>query len=83
MSRVIEITQREYDNKWLCWELMDSLKKGGIGQTDTWSRYKWVITDVWNELPKEQLKKLKAADPDYKLGKRKNDRNKPIYTFNL
>tara|TARA_R100001086_G_scaffold142583_1_gene74951 strand:- start:48 stop:299 length:252 start_codon:yes stop_codon:yes gene_type:complete len=83
MHRLIEVTQREYDNKWIQWELMDSQRKDGIGHTATWSRYKWVITDVWSELPKEQLKKLKAADPDYKLGRKNNDRNIPVYTFNL
>ena len=81
MTKVIEITQRDYDNKWIQWELMDSQKSKGIGQTATWPRYKWVITDVWNELPKEHLKKLTSADPKYKLGRRKND--KPLYTFNL
>jgi len=40
MTKVIEITQREYDNKWIQWELMDSQKPKGIGQTATWPRYK-------------------------------------------
>jgi hypothetical protein len=81
MRRLIEVTQREYDNKWIQWELMDSQRKDGIGHTATWSRYKWVITDVWSELPTDHLTDLITADPDYKLGRRKND--KPIYTFNL
>ncbi len=81
MSRVIEITQREYDNKWLCWELMDSLKKGGIGQTDTWSRYKWVITGIWDTKPWIYIRHYIEADPLYKEGTRKN--GEPIYTFNL
>ena len=81
MSRVIEITQREYDNKWICWELMDSLKKGGIGQTNTWSRYKWVITDVYDLLPSKEISELMWADEKYKLEAREN--GKPVYTFNL
>jgi hypothetical protein len=79
MSRLIEITQREYDNKWICWELMDSLKKGGIGQTNTWSRYKWVVTDIYGMLPTKEISELIKADKDYQLGVRKNGR--PIYTF--
>ncbi len=81
MSKVIEIAQREYDNKWLRWELMDSLKKGGIGQTSTWSRYKWVITEVYDMEPKEEISELILADEKYKLETRENGR--PVYTFNL
>jgi hypothetical protein len=43
-----EITQREYDKKWVQWMLMDSRK---IGLTATWSRFKWVVTGIWNEMP--------------------------------
>ena len=43
-----EITQRLYDKKWLRWELMDSRK---IGETATWTRFKWVVTDIWDEEP--------------------------------
>ena len=49
-----EITQREYDKKWIQWDLMDSRK---IGQTGTWSRFKWVITDVWDKMPVKLMNK--------------------------
>jgi hypothetical protein len=111
MRRIIEVTQREADNKWIRWELMDSQKgkqdivvlkqdippvpdgyyypslieliksKENIGQTATWSRYKWVSTGIWDTLPNKELDELISADENYKLGRRKNDR--PVYTFNL
>ena len=49
-----EITQREYDKKWIRWELMDSRK---LGETATWTRFKWVITDVWDKEPKKLMHK--------------------------
>ena len=58
MAYVIEFTQREYDNKWIRWELMDSKKKNGIGDTSTWNRFKWVITGVWKHEPKDLMKRL-------------------------
>jgi len=81
MAKLIEVTQRAYDNNWIQWELMDSQKKDGIGHTATWSRYKWVVTNVWKEFPREHLKRLSNIDPDFKLGRRPND--VPIYSFNL
>tara|TARA_R100000750_G_scaffold57961_1_gene45328 strand:- start:2402 stop:2737 length:336 start_codon:yes stop_codon:yes gene_type:complete len=111
MRRLIEITQREADNKWIRWELMDSQKgkqdivvlkqdippsadgyyypslteliksKQSIGQTATWSRYKWVATGIWDTIPNEELHELISADENYKLGRRKNDN--PVYTFSL
>ena len=81
MTKVIEITPRDYDNKWVQWELMDSQKKNGIGNTATWSRYKWVVTNVWDWCPVFQLDKLKTVDPEYKKETRKN--GKLLYTFNI
>ncbi len=78
MTKLIDITQRSYDNKWIQWELMDSKK---IGQTSTWNRYKWVITNVWEKIPREYLKRLANSDPNFKIMRREND--VPIYTFKL
>ena len=33
---------------------MDSRK---IGQTATWSRFKWVVTDVWDKMPVKLMNK--------------------------
>ncbi len=75
-TKVIEFTQRAYDDKWICWELMDSKK---IGDTSTWPRYKWVVTGVWNDKPMKLMDKYQS-----KFTKReKNSRGKYVYRFEL
>ena len=69
-----EITQRVYDNKWVRWELIDSRK---IGETTTWSRFKWVITDVWDKLP---VKLINKYNPHLKEIQEKVDGRK-LYIF--
>ena len=56
MTNKVEYYQRKFDNKWVRWELMDSFKpksKGGIGYTNSWNRWVWVITDVSKGRPHE------------------------------
>ncbi len=69
-----EITQRVYDNKWVRWELIDSRK---IGETTTWSRFKWVITDVWDKMP---VKLINKYNPHLKEIQEKVDGRK-LYIF--
>ena len=76
-SKVIEFTQRSYDNKWVRWELMDSKQKGGIGDTATWSRFKWIITGVWDQKPTKLMDKFK----DNFTKREKSSRGKLIYKY--
>ena len=81
MPRVLEITTREYDNKWIAWELMDSFKKNGIGKTATWPRFKWVITAIWHKQPRNVMKRLEKMGNLVEIQERLD--GKRTYVYNL
>ena len=76
ISNIMEFTQRAYDNKWICWELMDSKK---IVQTSTWPRYKWVITGVWKDKPIKLMDKYQSKF----VRREKNTSGRYVYRFEI
>jgi len=76
-SKLIEYTERAYDNNWVRWEYMDTKV---IGETSTWSRYKWVSTGVWSEKP---VAVMEAHGNTFKGRVKNSSTGKYIYKYQL
>ena len=76
-SSVIEFAQRAYDNNWVRWEYVDAKK---IGETATWSRFKWVATGVWSEKP---VAIMEALGKSFKGRVKNSSTGKFVYKYQL
>ena len=76
-ASVIEFAQRAYDNHWVRWEYIDAKK---IGETSTWSRFKWVATGVWSEKPVAIMESLSKG---FKGRVKNSSTGKFVYKYQL
>ena len=76
-SSIVEFAQRAYDNNWVRWEYIDAKK---IGETSTWSRFKWVITGVWSEKPVSIMEGLSKS---FKGRVKNSSTGKFVYKYQL
>ena len=76
-SSIVEFAQRAYDNNWVRWEYIDAKK---IGETSTWSRFKWVITGVWSEKP---VTIMEGLGKSFKGRAKNSSTGKFVYKYQL
>ena len=76
-SSIVEFAQRAYDNNWVRWEYIDAKK---IGETATWSRFKWVATGVWSE---KLVSIMEGLSKSFKGRVKNSSTGKIIYKYQL